>query len=358
MPSSGLLLPPTPREQALSGSVSDGNPGPGYPVGGLPFEAATAIWERLWTSRYPLAADEFDDGVWRQSRGEAMTRLHVELHPKHVWGLIGVDVDHPDAALRLVSTVDNHPRPNVIIENPVNGHAHAAWAVTTPIKVTNYRSRRSVRYGLSIAEALRRAVGGDPHYPARLIKNPFHPRWITHFLHAETSTLDRFGRTLTGAGHMPGRAWHNQRRRTPVGYSRNETLFHTVRHYAYREMRHHWGDPDGYRAAIVREVAIRNADFAIPLGATELGHISTSITDWTIHYSRMWNDGPAAYDETFRAIQAARGRKGSGRNGGLAGSGRNGGLAGSGRPGGLARGKEQHEESLRRQESMERAAYS
>ena len=336
MPSSGLLLPPTPRQEALSGSVSDGNPGPGYPVGGLPFEAATAIWERLWTSRYPLAADEFDDGVWRQSRGEAMTRLHVELHPKHVWGLIGVDVDHPDAALRLVSTVDNHPRPNVIIENPVNGHAHAAWAVTTPIKVTNYRSRRSVRYGLSIAEALRRAVGGDPHYPARLIKNPFHPRWITHFLHAGTSTLDRFGRTLTGAGHMPGRAWHNQRRRTPVGYSRNETLFHTVRHYAYREMRHHWGDPDGYRAAIVREVAIRNADFAIPLGATELGHISTSITDWTIHYSRMWNDGPAAYDETFRAIQAARGRKGSGRNGGL---------TGNSRPGGLARGEDRADTS-------------
>ncbi|OLM28326.1 hypothetical protein Ae717Ps2_6528c [Pseudonocardia sp. Ae717_Ps2] len=132
-----------------------------------------------------------------------------------MWGLIGVDVDHPDAVLRMVSTVDNHPPPNVIIENPVNGHAHAAWAITTPIKVTNYGSRRSVRYGLSIEEALRRAVGGDPHYPARLIKNPFHPRWMTHFIHADTSTLDRFGGTLTPAGHMPGRGWHNQRRRTP-----------------------------------------------------------------------------------------------------------------------------------------------
>ncbi|WP_443217532.1 replication initiation protein [Pseudonocardia sp. Ae707_Ps2] len=96
--------------------------------------------------------------------------------------------DHPDAVLRMVSTVDNHPPPNVIIENPVNGHAHAAWAITTPIKITNYGSRRSVRYGLSIEEALRRAVGGDPHYPARLIKNPvppplddpFHPRRHLH----------------------------------------------------------------------------------------------------------------------------------------------------------------------------------
>nr|WP_255659620.1 primase C-terminal domain-containing protein [Pseudonocardia sp. ICBG1293] len=116
---------------------------------------------------------------------------------------------------------------------------------------------------------------------------------------------------------MPGRAWHNQRRRTPIGYSRNETLFHSVRHYAYREMRHHFGDPDSYRAAITREVAIRNADFGTPLGHTELGHISRSITDWTINHSKMWNDGPTAYNTTFSAIQAARGRKG-GRKGGLA----------------------------------------
>ncbi|WP_217695920.1 hypothetical protein, partial [Pseudonocardia sp. Ae263_Ps1] len=111
-----------------------------------------------------------------------------------------------------------------------------------------------------------------------------------------------------------------------------------------REMRHHWGDPEGYRAAIAREVAIRNADFDTPLGVTELGHISTSITDWTIRYSRMWNDGPAAYDEAFRAIQAARGRKG--------------GRAGSGRNGGLARGVAQVIAAQQRRDALIRSARS
>ncbi|WP_337819468.1 replication initiation protein [Pseudonocardia sp. Ae707_Ps2] len=341
MPSSGLLLPPTARQEALRGSLSDENLGPGYLVGGLPFEAATAIWERLWTSRYPLAADEFDDGVWRQTRAAAMTRQHVELHPKHVWGLIGVDVDHPDAVLRMVSTVDNHPPPNVIIENPVNGHAHAAWAITTPIKITNYGSRRSVRYGLSIEEALRRAVGGDPHYPARLIKNPFHPRWMTHFIHADTSTLDRFGGIpdprpgtcpdvagTTNAAAPPSgtpatKPCSTVSGTTPTG--KCATTGATLRATAPRS---------------AREVAIRNADFAVPLGVTELGHISTSIADWTIRYSRMWNDGPAAYDKAFRAIQAARGRKG-----GVKGSGRNGGLTGNSRPGGHARGEDRADTS-------------
>ncbi|WP_226358785.1 replication initiation protein [Pseudonocardia sp. ICBG601] len=318
--------------------------GPGYLVGGLPFEAATAIWGRLWTSRYPLAADEFDDGVWRQTREEAMTRMHVELHPKQVWGLIGIDGDSADAVLRMVSTVDSHPMPNVIIENPVNGHAHAGFGITTPINVTNYGSRRAVRYGLSIEEALRRAVGGDPSYPGRLIKNPFHSRWITHFLHDKTSTLNQFGAILTAAGHMPGRGWHNQRRRAPVGYSRNETLFHMVRRFAYREMRHHWGDADGYRAAVAKHVAILNADFPIPLGGNELGHISGSISDWTINYSRMWNDGPAAYDAAFSAIQAARGRKGSGRNGGL--------IAGR------IRGDDQIETSRQLREALAKRAFS
>ncbi|WP_226360938.1 hypothetical protein [Pseudonocardia sp. ICBG1142] len=65
-----------------------------------------------------------------------------------------------------------------------------------------------------------------------------------------------------------------------------------VRRFAYREMRHHWGDAEGYRAAVAKHVAILNADFPIPLGGNELGHISQSISDWTINYSRMWNDGP------------------------------------------------------------------
>ncbi|WP_217695867.1 hypothetical protein, partial [Pseudonocardia sp. Ae706_Ps2] len=79
---------------------------------------------------------------------------------------------------------------------------------------------------------------------------------------------------------------------------------------------------------------------------TELGHISTSISDWTIRYSRMWNDGPAAYDKAFRAIQAARGRKGSGRNGGL---------AGNSRPGGLMRGANRSDEAWELHKAIEKA---
>ncbi|WP_226358682.1 hypothetical protein [Pseudonocardia sp. ICBG601] len=120
-----------------------------------------------------------------------------------------------------------------------------------------------------------------------------------------------------------------------------------VRRFAYREMRHHWGDADGYRAAVAKHVAILNADFPHPLGGNELGHISQSISDWTINYSRMWNDGPAAYDAAFSAIQAARGRKGSGRNGGL---------AGNSRPGGLVRGGSQVDASSELQRLVVKAA--
>ncbi|WP_226360956.1 replication initiation protein [Pseudonocardia sp. ICBG1142] len=311
----------------------------------------------MWRSRYPLAADEFDDGVWRQSREVAMTRMHVELNPKTLWGMIGVDGDQADTVLRALSCIDHHPVPNVIIENPVNGHAHCIWCVKVPIKVTNYGSRRSLRYGLSIEHGLQTAIGGDRNYTGRLVKNPFHPRWLTHWMHDKPATLTTLGGILGEAGHMPGRGWHAQRRREPVGCSRNETLFHMVRRFAYREMRHHWGDTEGYRAAVAKHVVILNADFPVPLGENELGHISKSISDWTINYSRMWNDGPAAYDAAFSAIQAARGRKGSGRNGGLAGNSRPGGLASNSRPGGLVRAVSLAEGKRQRHAVIEQRAF-
>ncbi|WP_255474707.1 replication initiation protein [Pseudonocardia sp. EV170527-09] len=37
----------------------------------------------------------------------------------------------------------------MIIENPVNGHAHLGWGVTVPVNTTNYGSRRSMRLALS-----------------------------------------------------------------------------------------------------------------------------------------------------------------------------------------------------------------
>ncbi|OLL89116.1 hypothetical protein Ae356Ps1_6232c [Pseudonocardia sp. Ae356_Ps1] len=286
-----------------------------YGPGGLDTAAARQVWDHLHLSRYPLATDDFDAGCRRMPRTAALRRRHIEVNPNPLIRLLVIDVDHPDAVLRALSSLGNHPMPAAIIENPANGHAHAVWPVTVPVNATNYGSRQALCLAQAIEEALRRAVDGDPAYTGRMMKNPLSPDHLCHLLSKRTYTLRQMQGVLAPAGHMPSRGWHAQRRRAPVGYGRNETLFHSVRQFGYRAIRHHWGDPDGFRATVSRELALRNADFSVPLSDNELDHIGKSISGWTIHHSRMWNDGPAVYDATFITIQAARGRKGAAKGG-------------------------------------------
>ncbi|WP_246014319.1 replication initiation protein [Corynebacterium endometrii] len=45
--------------------------------------------------------------------------------------LLVVDIDHDDALLRTMWDRDGW-RPNAVVENPANGHAHAVWALAAP----------------------------------------------------------------------------------------------------------------------------------------------------------------------------------------------------------------------------------
>ncbi|MDJ0318670.1 primase C-terminal domain-containing protein [Arthrobacter antibioticus] len=109
---------------------------------------------------------------------------------------------------------------------------------------------------------------------------------------------------------MPPVSWQRTKRRDPVGLGRNCTIFETARTWAYRELRHHFGDPSGLHRVINDEVHSLNATFSEPLPLSESKAIATSIHKWIITKSRMWQDGPAVYEATFSTIQSARGRKG------------------------------------------------
>ena len=84
----------------------------------------------------------------------------------------------------------------------------------------------------------------------------------------------------------------------------------------YREIRHHFGDPDGLGRSIQATAQALNQElFSEPLPVAEVDQIARSIHRWIITESRMWADGAAVYDATFTAIQAARGRKGGKKSG-------------------------------------------
>ena len=269
-------------------------------------EGVRDSWAQLWLPFWPLASDDLREGIYRMSRECALDRRYVEANPQAVSNLLVVDVDHGDAALRALS---NRPLPNAVVENPTNGHAHAVYALAEPVTRTEYAHRKPLAYAAAVTEGLRRMLDGDKAYSGLITKNPCHESWGGMWLSDDLYTLDEL---RDGLGeHMPSLRWREtkSRRDNPIGLGRNCTLFETARVWAYREIRHHWGDPHGLGVAIDERANELNCGFSEPLPASEVRAIAASITRWITTKSRMWADGPAVYEATFSAIQSARGKK-------------------------------------------------
>ncbi|AZM57346.1 hypothetical protein DMA15_36310 [Streptomyces sp. WAC 01529] len=277
-------------------------------------ELPVAQRDELWLPLRPYATNRLQEGIRRERRPVAMTRRYVEANASAVSNLLVVDVDHSDAVLRAVSSVGSHPVPNAVVENPVNGHAHAVWALEAVTR-TEYARRKPLAYAAAVTEGLRRALDGDAAYSGLMTKNPLHTDWSTEWLHGGLHTLGGLEEALDG--YMPPSRWRETKRfRTNItGLGRNCSIFETARTWAYREVRHHFGSPDTLHAAIHAEVNTRNAQFAEPLPAVEARGIANSIHRWITTKSRMWKDGAAVYEATFVAIQSARGKKGGAKGG-------------------------------------------
>lgn len=271
-------------------------------------EPPADLWDRIWLPRRPLATDDPTTGLTRTSRTLALDRRLIETNPAALTSLLAVDVDHPDALIRALWDRADW-LPTVVTENPGNGHAHAIWALTAPVATTEYAHRRPLALAAAVTEGLRRSVDGDPAFGGLITKNPLNGNWSTHWVTSHTYGLRELAGHLDDADLMPPASWRRARRRNPVGLGRNCCLFETARTWAYREARHHWGDPDGLHRAITSTVRDLNQNFSDPLPSSETRAIATSIHKWITTKSRIWKDGPATYEATFITIQSARGKK-------------------------------------------------
>lgn len=277
-------------------------------------ERDAETWDQMWLPLWPLASDDLRTGIYRTARKDARGRRYIEANPQALSNLLVVDVDHEDALMRALWD-RREWLPNAVVENPANGHAHAVWALAEPVTRTEYAQRKPLAFAAAVTEGLRRSVDGDAAYSGLITKNPEHADWHACWTSDRLYSLGELAEHLDAAGFMPAPSWRRARRRNPVGLGRNCAIFETARHWAYREIRHHWGDSAGLRAAILAHVHELNAEFSEPLPANEARDIAHSIHRWITTTSRMWADGPAVYEATFSTIQAARGRKGGAQSG-------------------------------------------
>ncbi|WP_312283863.1 replication initiation protein [Candidatus Igneacidithiobacillus taiwanensis] len=225
----------------------------------------------------PYCTDDLGQGLHVRSRKQALAYRYIQHNPPtQIWDIV-LDVDH---RIDLQSLVE--PIPNALALNPENGHGHLFYFLKAGVTCTQAGREAPQRYLAAVERGLCVKMDADDRYAGLISKNLVHPYWSTHVLHDHCWTLGEL------AEHLNLDA-ANARRYVPEApeeayqTGRNVYLFHTVRQWAYSEIRHYWA-PNGlprWQDAILGYLRPINGQFHAPLYESELRAIAKSIAKWT-----------------------------------------------------------------------------
>ncbi|WP_171495170.1 replication initiation protein, partial [Acinetobacter soli] len=137
---------------------------------------------------------------------------------------------------------------------------------------------KPIKYGNAVYLALREALNADINYSGLIAKNAVHKHWRTHVLREQPYTLDQLSERLD----LTTRQINKQIKvDEAVGLGRNCCVFHTVRHWAYVEVRQYRGKTfNPWLEAVIAQCCSVNAQFPVPMQYNEVKGIAKSIARW------------------------------------------------------------------------------
>jgi len=244
----------------------------------------------------PYVSDDLRDGVWQTKKWPGLRLRYVQANGVMIWCLI-FDCDH-DAAFTAAED-GILPPPNLVAMNPDNGRGHLTYLLDAPVPRTDAARVGPLRYLAMIERGMTRRLDADIGFAGLITKNPLHAEWRTVVRHDYRFTLRDLDDYLHPANCvMP-------RRGDMSGLGRNCLLFDELRHQAYRMVREFKRNDEPKRNfdqwAIFKATEL-NAAFATPMHLSEVLSIARSVARWV--WSRF-------DDDTFRAIQSHRGKRGA-----------------------------------------------
>lgn len=258
-------------------------------------EQIQALFSDLPSKPYCTNAKGF---CYIRTKSQAIKHAYIQPNSPFKVKWLVFDVDDPNA---LFAFHDNDtPRPQLIIKNPSNGHAHYCFKLAFPIALMGETNQKAVKYLDSVYNALKRKLGADMGYSGNLIKNPTHSDWQTYTAGANTQgyTLDELAEYLelnkpTTAPKVANDDY----------FGRNCAVFHATRHQAYAIAHKH--DYNTLLRAVLAIATAENAKFDSPMFPNEVHHIAKSITMYC-KSARF----TAISDQWFSRLQAHRGKMG------------------------------------------------
>ena len=231
---------------------------------------------RFWSSRAQPAE------AW------AFPYIQVENAGSAVAAIV-FDCDEPEALGNVVEL----PSYNWMVRNEANGHAHVVWTLAVPVHRYPAARQAPLDYLRHVAEYLHHELEADGGYAHVLTPNPCAPPKgrTTLWGSPKPYELGTLAKVVPFNWKPP--------RVSQTGIGRNCDLFRDLMAWAGRR--------ENIGMAALTAAHVRNSEFEVPLGASEVAGIVRSVE----RYRVRWRAG-GWHSPRFIARQAARGRK-SGR---------------------------------------------
>ena len=250
-------------------------------------------------SARPFCTDNFKlDGIYRLNKPKALGKIYIEHNNESFINSIVFDIDDDMGAVAW--DMAGVPIPNVITQNPANGHAHLFYALASPVCITEKAHKKPQKLLTGVIAGLTDRLGADPCYTGKITKNPLNPQWRTFWNNTEPYELN-FLRDFIAEKRLPTKTIV----RKTLTEGRNSTLFDLLRLYAYGIVFRYQKAEDysGFMSALEERATMINDDFSHGLCHKEIWHTVKSITNWT------WDNFDHERFSEIQSIRASRPKK-------------------------------------------------
>lgn len=156
----------------------------------------------------------------------ALQKAYIAPNPPAMVHWLIFDLDHDNC---FIWSDKGLPEPNIIVQNPENGHCHLYYAIS-PVCVSENARISPIRYMEAVARGMTLALEADESYTGRIAKNPLWPFWKTSEIHSYEYSLDELASEVTPVAKT---YTYDE---SDVPDSRNCALFHRLRHWAYMQV--------------------------------------------------------------------------------------------------------------------------
>lgn len=249
----------------------------------------------------PYCSDDLHLGLQIRPKNLALLKRYIQPNHPYYTHFFVFDLDYPTAYIDFYYSMVGVPTPNLIVENPKNGHAHYIYQLATPIYQTNASNDKPIKYANAVYTALRQVLDADINYSGLITKNAVHSSWRTHVLREQPYTLDQLSERLDLTTRQINKEIKVDE---AVGLGRNCCVFHTVRHWAYVEVRKYRAKSfNQWLDCVIAQCCSVNAQFTVPMQYNEVKGIAKSIARW------VWKRDGYAYQE-FIDRQTRKGQLG------------------------------------------------